>query len=247
MKSGAFALCVLAVFAAAPGLSQEGPGYRILQSETLPQGPDTPTLEDMARKRGVETGMTYATQISGDLSDDPAADMFTPKAPDARGGPQMGSVGIAVVLVVLLTMLAAWLKFAGGGVLLSRAPESRAPDRQEAPTGWNVSDADRQQGPEALLAAILAMADRRAAAVKLLHHCLLKAGDETQTRFARADTEREAFRRLNGTWRQHGPLRDLLQQAELAHYGGRDLTEADFGRLAGIGRSILLGRGAADA
>lgn len=240
-------LCAVTVFTAGPGLSQEGPGYRILDAETPPAGMQAERPDELARKQGLDDQMTYATRITGDLSDDPAAEVFSPKTPDRRTAPQFGSLGVVVVLVVLLTMLAAWLKFAGGGVLLARAPDQGKTAPQAAPAGWNVSDADRLQGPEALLAAILRMADRRAATVKLLHHCLLKAGDETQTRFARADTEREAFRRLNSAWRQHGPLRDLLRQAELAHYGGREVTEADFAQLVDIGRSILLGRGASHA
>ena len=76
-----------------------------------------------------------------------------------------------------------------------------------------------------IFATIHAMADRRAAMVLLLRASLMQAATTSGTRFARSDTERDVLRRLPQTMMGQSILRDLLQQAELAHYGGREVSQ----------------------
>ena len=75
-----------------------------------------------------------------------------------------------------------------------------------------------------VFALIQGMADRRAAIVLLLRASLMRAAEISDTRFARSDTEREALRRLPKHLHGRPVLADLLQQAELAHYGGREVS-----------------------
>jgi hypothetical protein len=135
----------------------------------------------------------------------------------------------------LALLLFLWLRFGGGG-LLARAPAA-APAPTVTPEGWALSDPDAPGGD--ILARAAAMADRRAALVLLLRACLLHAAQATGTRLARSDTERRVLARLPGSFAALGPLAELLRRTELAHYGGRDVSDADFTASLGAAQMLL--------
>jgi len=70
---------------------------------------------------------------------------------------------------------------------------------------------------------------------------LLHAARLSHVRLARADTERAVLRRLP----QDLPCRDslvtLLQETELAHYGGLPVEEAQFATLLSLARAFVQG------
>lgn len=185
-----------------------------------PRGAVADSYRDMARARGVQTEATYASALQGKL---PTDDKFTPPAaPKPRDGPAVqGPLGLVLVLVVLLGGIALWLRFGGAGALLAAGPGDLKP-KPTAPEGWKLPDNALPGGD--IFALIRGMEDRRAAMVLLLRASLLRAAEITGTRFARSDTEREALRRLPARLQSRPVLAELLQQAELAHYGGRDVS-----------------------
>lgn len=223
---------------AAPALAQED-GFRVTGRLDPPLGAEAGALAAKARSRGITIDMTYADTVDGDLSDGPAVTLHPQAEPEPSTLPAAGPVPTIAVLAVLLAALLIWLRFGGSGILLTRPP---AQDRRPAaaPEGWAISAADRAADPATLLDQIATMPDRQAALARLLRHCLLRAGDDSDTRFARADTEREAFRRLPTGWRLHGALAHLLRDAELAHYGGRAVDDPGFAAALDAGRQILL-------
>ncbi|MBL8562933.1 MAG: hypothetical protein JNN06_11705 [Gemmobacter sp.] len=242
MRSGlALALWLLAL----PAFGQDQ--FRIEADAAPPRGAQAAEVQATARAEGAQTGMTYAETLSGDLSAGRSREMMpqTRNAEPARL-PASGPVSTVFVLLLLVGLLALWLRYGGAGALLSRAPEAQKKPAQ-APEAWNISAEDQAGDPRNLIDQIAAMPDRSAALVRLLRHCLLTAATETDTRLARADTERSAFRRLPGGWRQQGALQAILRRAELAHYGGRPVTDSQFAEAIAAGRSILTGKGAAHA
>ena len=185
-----------------------------------PRGAVSDQYRAAANPRGVQTEATYASALDGTL---PTDGKFTPpKAATLRDGPAVsGPLGLILVFALLAAGLALWLRFGGSGQLLAAGPgDIRA--KPTAPEGWKMPDNALPSGD--ILALIRAMADRRAAMVLLLRASLLGAADISGTRFARSDTEREALRRLPAHLHARPVLADLLQQAELAHYGGRDVS-----------------------
>lgn len=231
----AFLLALVACAASA----QTQDGYRVIETGQPPRGDASAQMDPLARSRGIDTAVTYVTRLEGDLADGPAFELREGgrAAPAVPQGP--GSVPVVAVLVILALALLLWLRFGGAGGLLAATPKPDRP-RGAAPDAWAISHKERETDPQRLLAQIAAMTDRRAAMVRLLHHCLLFAGDDSDTRFARADTEREAFRRLPDGWRLRDALRGLLGRTELAHYGGREVDEQGFAAALDLGRAILL-------
>ncbi len=189
----------------------------------VPRGPEAQALAGQLKARGIATEMTYAVS---------AENIAKPKPPPPQSFHLPGrgvSAWWVLGLVALALML--WLRFGGAGILTRRAPQEGV--TVTAPEHWQV---ERDLAPQSLLAQIEAMADRRAALVRLLRHCLLKAAEQSRTRLARADTERDAFARLPG---EKSALRLILQAAELAHYGGREVSEAGFAEALAAGRQVL--------
>ncbi len=184
------------------------------------------------------------TLIYRDHGEKPKA---APSAPPSQGSRSFGSpepavdgpVAVVLVLVALVVVIALLMFFGNGGVLLSSAPRDVKKRQGEAPENWQTSDAGGEGRPNDFLQRIAAMADRRQALVLLLRHCLLHAADVTGTRLFRSDTERAVFARLPETMPERERLEHLLSEAELVHYGGREIAESQFAALLVSARSLL--------
>lgn len=191
-----------------------------------PQSAEGQALAQTLQREGIAHELTYAAS---------ALDIAKPKPvpPPAEARSTGGDASVFWVLGAVAVALLVWLRFGGAGVLTRRAPgEGTAP---QVPAHWQV---EADVAPASLLDQIAAMEDRSAALVRLLRHCLLKSAQATGTRLARSDTEREAFARLPG---DKSALQVILQAAELAHYGGRPVSDAGFAAALAAGRGLLGG------
>lgn len=197
-----------------------GAGLAMAEEVPPPRLPGGEALAARMAEAGIDSALTYA--VSAELA--APAPIPPPEAPrPARPG-----LSAWWVLALVALGLVLWLRFGGTGMLARRAPqEGTLPARPD----WQVETA----AAPALLDQIAAMEDRSAALVRLLRHCLLRVAETSGTRLARSDTEREAFARLP---RSEG-LALILQAAELAHYGGRPVGEAEFQDALLAGRSLL--------
>lgn len=247
----ALRICLLALsFALLPLVApaQEGESFAIETRVEPPLGPDSAEVADLARRANARADLIYADKITGDLSSGNRVDALREDAePELRlpafGG---GGGGVYFAIALFVAALLIWLRFGGAGNLLNRRPvHDPVAAPQLPPEAWAISPEDLAQGPEALIRRLLALPDRGMAAAGLLRHSLLAAAEETRIRLARADTERQAFDRLPRDWRQHNSLKALLKIAELAHYGGRGVSDATLQELADIARAILIPNGRA--
>ncbi len=154
--------------------------------------------------------------------------------------PISGSWGVLLIVCLLLVGLFIWLKFGGSGTLLSREPREMKPTT--APEHWKLGQEDVDVDGRVLISRLREMTDRKEALIQLLRHALLAGGENCATRFARADTEREAFARLPKSWEHSAALAAILRTTELAHYGGRDVTDGMFDSALAQGEVILMTR-----
>ena len=86
---------------------------------------------------------------------------------------------------------------------------------------------DRPETPRDLQA-ILAMSDPRQALIALTGVAFAAAARAHGLHLSRAWTLRDALRRMPRDWRHLSALSDLARAAELAHFGGRDVSAAEF-------------------
>lgn len=218
-----------------PAIAQTPPAGIELVTVDPPVTETGTAYRDAARGRA-QTQATYATEVKGGrLTVDSRAPQAAPAMP--RGPVLDGNIAMLVVVGGLALLLFLWLRFGGGG-LFARTPDP-TPAPRVTPEGW---DAPAETPGGDLLARAAAMADRRAALVLLLRACLLQAAQATGTRLARSDTERRVLARLPRSFAALGALADLLRRTELAHYGGRAVSDDDFAASLGAAR-VLLGVG----
>ncbi|WP_264212309.1 hypothetical protein [Leisingera thetidis] len=247
MTRSARLLCgaVLFLTVAIPAPQALSQALRPLDIEAVepPAGGSADAYRKAARARRIKAEAVYSASGSTEVLED--VPVRRSRWSERSGGPVRleGGWAPAAMIALLLAVFLLWLRFGGTGALLRREPreikESASP-----PARWQMAadEAALDAGP--LLAQLRGMRDRRAALVRLLRHALLAAAHSSGTRFARADTEREAFARLPSGWQHHDALAAILKQAELAHYGGREVTDAAFAETLDKGRAILAaGRG----
>ncbi|MEZ2221621.1 hypothetical protein [Rhizobium sp. RCC_161_2] len=175
-----------------------------------------------------------AVETAPTVTSSPERPSFSPRDPIVTG-----PLGIVVVLVGLVAIIGLWMRFGNGGVLLSPAPREMKQRQGETPENWHSPTPEAQERPNDFLQRIAAMADRRQALVLLLRHCLLHAADVTGTRLFRSDTERAVLGRLPAGMPGRDRLENLLNEAELVHYGGRVLAESQFTALLATARGLL--------
>lgn len=224
-----------------PSRAQDGARPTIVSHVEPPRTETSGQYRSLAKKAGADTDAVYVDKLAGSLSSD-AAIRETHRIRREFSVPALdGSLGIVLVFVLIVGLLLLWLKFGGTGTLLSGKPKDLE-KKQQAPAGWQVTQQEQAMDGEALLDRLAAMKDRREALARLLRHCLLSAGALCDTRFARSDTERDAFARLPNNFKYHDALKTLLRDSELAHYGGRPVSEEMFAHNMELGR-ILIGKG----
>lgn len=234
-------ILVAGLFAAPmPVLAQDTnkDGFAVTERAAAPSDPDAIRYAEAARRHRIDTDMIYAIKIDGDITGGARKE---PRDRNRISAPNIDGNGLGVLAMAfaLIAALALWMRFGGSGMLLARAPsKTQDAEPSAAPDSWRI-DADASKNPNDLLARLAEMPDRREAMVQLLRHCLLRASDDSDTRFARADTEREAFARLPGTWHHHVALKQLLRDTELVHYGGREVTAENYQRAFDLGGTIL--------
>lgn len=239
-------LFLIALLFPGPLAAQEnGAGkYTIVESLDPSISDAAQEYREIADQNRIRTDVTYVTELDGQLIEGEAARPRQERPePDTGNGsfsvPSMNGSGVVIALLIFLGAIFLWLKFGGSGALLSREPYEAKSKKTQAPDAWNIASDDLHKGPQSILDKIAAMQDRSEALVLLLRYSLLAASETTSTRFARSDTERSAFSRLPEHWAHISGLEAILRQAELAHYGGRDVTDDNFSAAIELGRNIL--------
>ncbi|MFV2053538.1 hypothetical protein [Aliiroseovarius sp. YM-037] len=211
------------------------------ESETtfldMPRGSGSAAYSEAVARRGLTTDIDYVDQTDQNFLSDGEVVRRTEPRSLPIGGSGNG-FGVFLVVAVIALLLFLFLKFGAGGTLLRADPKEGKPRRKRA-EGWGLRAEDAPAGD--ILSQIRAMTDRREALILLLRHCLLQAAQETDTNFARADTERDALRRLPDRWTRFDLLKRLLQQTELVHYGGREIDDTAYEASLQDGARILTG------
>ncbi|MFU1476227.1 hypothetical protein ACM25N_00325 [Roseovarius sp. C7] len=208
------------------------------QSVTAPRSEMADRYREQTATRRIETRATYVRDLGSlDLTSEPSRTSL--RQTYDREPMFSGGTGMIILFAALLALLLLWLRFGGTGTLLTRAPKDSDGRGKTVPAAWKIDADEAATDQQSLMDQLRAMPDRRAALVRLLRHALLAAGTACDTRFARSDTEREAFARLPGGWRYRATLAELLKAAELAHYGGRDVSEEGFEAALAQGAAIL--------
>lgn len=147
-----------------------------------------------------------------------------------------------ISVVVLAGLAVVFLQNASGGLVsLGRSPKDAGKPARKAVAPRAARDsADALPTSEAaFLARIEQMDDRREALHLLAGRLLAAAAAETDINPGRSWTARESLRALPKSWVNLGDLRHLIRQAELAWFGGREVTDTVFDDCLDRARRIM--------
>lgn len=95
---------------------------------------------------------------------------------------------------------------------------------------------------DGILEHLAKMADRRRALILLTGLALERAAKLNGLTLARAQTARDVLRILPRQWPHMGAMRQLVRQAEIVHFGGRDLAEDAWQGCLDAARPIFAGQ-----
>ena len=223
-----------------PAVAQEtADGPLVISTVDPPRTQASKAYDNVVRPRNISSDATYADEISGPVTRERAIRERRQMRRISTGPIADGGWSVAAAVLAVLVLLFLWLKFGGSSTLFSR-PVRESRKAEAPPEMWNIAGNEADMDAATLLRHLAAMKDRREALARLLRHCLLSAGTDCDTCFARSDTEREAFARLPPAFKYHDALKALLHDAELAHYGGRPVSDAVFDRNLQVGRLLLI-------
>lgn len=187
-------------------------------ADVEPVGEPNAAYLDTVRWGGLQTEIVYL-RPGAPLPDVEVTVPDAPWAADADAARRNWAIAAGVALLLVLAF-AAWY---GRGIPVSfgapRDPLRRA--RGEA-TGAGPA---RDLPPDEILAGLAAMPDRRQALILLAARALERGAEANGLRLGRAQTARDVLRALPRRWPHLDTLRRLVSEAELVHFGGRDLPE----------------------
>lgn len=146
----------------------------------------------------------------------------------------------AIVFTLVLAAIIYVFVRNAGGVAVSFRRTGDDPKAARTADGRNSGGGSGdQEGLEAFLAGLAAMADKRAALILLAGRTLERAADANGLRLARAQTARDVLRALPREWEHLAALRRLLHEAEVVHFGGRGVPPLRWEACVAAARPIL--------
>lgn len=207
---------VLFFLTAAPTVMAQSDIPRPLDVEMTPTGE---AYLDAVRWRWLQAEITYFDPDRAAPPLDVAARIpRDPSVPVSER--QVDWTTTLIGLAIIMAILALILRFGNFSVIGIRREDDDAPARVDQ-SGMRDMGEDRIEALEA----IRAIADRGEALNRLLAAALALAARAADLRIDPSWTVRDALRRIPRSWPFRNALSQLARDAELAHFGGRAVTE----------------------
>lgn len=148
--------------------------------------------------------------------------------------------------VIFFSLLLAFLIFViaknSGAVNVSfKATNEKGRKTSGGTTDGLAIGALSDQPLESFLERLMAMSDRREALILLVSRALELAAETNDIRLGRAQTARDVVRVLPKSWTHLPVIRRLVREAEIVHFGGRDVTEERWGDCLAAAKPIFAG------
>ncbi len=218
-------LCVLAYvlfLSAAPSAWAQ-----LTEADLEPTGTANTAYEDAASGGRLQTEIIYL-KPSAEFSPDQKVEIEVPETPEEQSTSNttmrwFWGIVFAVILAVVIFIIVTQ----GGAIGVSfgaQADETRRRPEAE-PAAPDPFDALNRQPLDQFLQSLKVMKDRRMALILLVSRALERAADSNNVRLGRAQTARDVLRILPRGWQHLPVMRNLVREAEVVHFGGRDLPE----------------------
>ncbi|MEM1297795.1 MAG: DUF4129 domain-containing protein [Pseudomonadota bacterium] len=215
--------CIIALMACVLCLS--GPvSAEITEEDLEPTGAPNSAYTDAVWGRNIQSKIVYI-RPEVDFKADKQVKIKVPDPEEEERTPIFSNrfiIGVFLAFVLAVILYVFIVNSNAVGVSFRKTGEARRSDgcRDEGASPEDISS----QPLDAFLAGLAAMADKREALILLVSRALERAADLNGLRLARAQTARDVLRVLPSEWAHMKALRGLVREAEIVHFGGRDLS-----------------------
>ncbi|MEM7058780.1 MAG: hypothetical protein AAF557_14410 [Pseudomonadota bacterium] len=197
---------------------------QISQEDLAPTGPRDEAVTDSMSWERVDDDLIYL-RPSAPFNPDGNLEIELPEKPKTEQEQNSSSRfrGFVIFGAILVAIIALFI-WQGSRIQVGfgrRSEGNRQTSRTRADEETDVINSDLA----GFLDRLAAMADRREALILLVNRALERAAHANSMTLGRAQTGRDVIRALPGAWRYRDTLRDLVRQAEIVHFGGRDISE----------------------
>ena len=198
----------------------------LTEADLEPTGQANEAYTDAASGGGLQTEIIYL-RPSSDFDPDESVEIKVPETPQqARQSSNAARWTWGLILGAILVMVIVVIVTQGGAVGVSfRGTTDEKRSRPDEPAEPDPFEAINRQPLDQFLTSLSGMADRRQALILLVSRALERAADANQVRLGRAQTARDVLRILPRQWSHSDTMRRLVREAEIAHFGGRAVTE----------------------
>lgn len=229
------AVVALAVLLSLAGPPAALPSPATAPADLEPVGHRDAAYLDAVRRRGLQTDIDY---LRPEVAFDPWAYAGGRRPePPRQMDPDTARLVWGGVFALLLAAVIAFAAWFGGRIPVSfRAHDER---RRPAEPASPAPGVPAPLPDDAFVERVRAMTDRREALILMTARALERAAAANGQRIARAQTARDVLSALPRGGPQIDALRRLVREAELVHFGGRDLPEDRWRECLGIGMSLL--------
>ena len=241
MRAGAAAILLFLISLAWPGPAAFG---QMTTEDLIDTGPPDPKVESAISWERLQDDIKY---LRPEAEFKPGENIQVvvpprPASPDeletaARWSTGLIVLAIVVVVIVIFALFGNSINVSFGSTDEKRRIRSKAAEQ---------SDVDLEDLPrDGLLERLASMPDRRRALILLTGHALNRAASANGVTLARAQTARDVLRVLPRQWRHMDAMRRLVREAEIVHFGGRDVSEETWADCLSAARPIFGPAGAA--
>ena len=223
----------------------------ITAEDLEPVGPRNEAYEDAIWGKGLQSEIIYVrpsvTFEAGQFESDRRIRVQTPEAEETSTDSRAVRFIFGIVLAAILAAIIYVFVVNANGVGVSFRDTSDKRRSTDTRREDDPEEVRSDQPLEQFLAGLAAMADKREALIMLVSRLLEWAADTHALRLGRSQTARDVLRVLPVDWRHMPALRGLVREAEVVHFGGRDITPERWEECLAAARPIFTqsGTGAA--
>lgn len=214
-----FSILILSVLAVPQGPARAD----LLPEDVLDPGPANEPARGAVRWERGQTDVLYL-RPEADFEPDGSIEIKIPEKPKqvevVRSQNRWGTI---VVFGLILAVLAYLIWRHGNAINVTFSARKEKKGTQAAEGG--AVDPAALLPKEGLLEYLAAMKDRREALILLTSEALERAAATNGVTLARAQTARDVVRVLPRSWMHLAAVRKLVRETEIAHFGGRDVSE----------------------
>lgn len=210
----------------------------ITPDDLEPVGPRNEAYEDAIWGQRIQSEVVYL-RPSVAFEPDQRVRVQVPEVEDTDTSSRATRFVMGVVLAAILAAIIYVFVVNANGVGVSFRDTTENRRRMDVRRDKAAEDSEATQPLDQFLVGLAAMADKREALILLVSRALEWAADIHSLRLGRSQTARDVLHVLPVDWDHLPAMRGLVREAEIVHFGGREITQERWEECLAAARPIF--------